>query len=96
MTVTVHIPTLLRPLTNEHKYVEATGHDIRSLIDDLDARHPGLRARLMQDDRLHRYINFYVNGDDIRFAGELDTPVRDGDAIVILPAVAGGSGRGAP
>ncbi|AEA66015.1 MoaD/ThiS family protein [Burkholderia gladioli] len=91
MTVTVHIPTLLHPLTGDRKQVEAQGANLRELIDDLDARHPGLRARLMRDGALHRFVNFYINDQDVRFAGELDAPVRAGDSIVILPAVAGGA-----
>jgi sulfur-carrier protein len=93
MTVTVHIPTLLRPLTGNLKQVEAQGADLRAVIDDLDARHPGLRARLMRDGQLHRFVNLYINDQDVRFAGELDAPLSVGDTIVILPAVAGGAPR---
>jgi len=91
MTVTVHIPTLLRPMTGDRKQVEAQGADLRTVIDDLDARHPGLRARLMRDGELYRFVNLYINDQDVRFAGELDAPVCAGDTIVILPAVAGGA-----
>ncbi|ALF90454.1 MULTISPECIES: MoaD/ThiS family protein [Ralstonia solanacearum species complex] len=93
MTVIVHIPALLRPLTNDQKRVEASGASVREVIEHLERHHPGIQARLMQDGRLHRFMNLYVNDDDIRFAGELAAPVRAGDSITILPAVAGGSGR---
>lgn len=89
MTVTVHIPALLRSLTNDQKRVEASGATIRDLIAHLESRHPGLRDRLMQEDRLHRFINIYINDDDIRFTGELDATVRTGDSVTILPAVPG-------
>ncbi|AQW32079.1 MoaD/ThiS family protein (plasmid) [Ralstonia syzygii subsp. celebesensis] len=93
MTVIVHIPALLRPLTNDQKRVEASGASVQEVIEYLDRSHPGIKARLMQDGQLHRFMNIYVNDDDIRFGGELAAPVREGDSITILPAVAGGSGR---
>jgi molybdopterin converting factor small subunit len=93
MTIMVHIPTLLRPLTNGRKQVEAIGASIHEIIEHLERRHPGIRERLMRDGRLHRFINIYVNDNDIRFAGELAAPVRAGDSITILSAVAGGSGH---
>ncbi|MBA5604230.1 MoaD/ThiS family protein [Duganella sp. FT3S] len=93
MTIIVHIPTLLRPLTNDQKRVEASGATIRDLIAHLERAYPGIRQRLMQGEQLHRFVNIYVNDNDIRFAGELDAPVGEHDTVTILPAVAGGSGR---
>ena len=63
----------------------------RSLIEDLDAKHPGLKGRLVTDEgSLHRFVNVYVNDEDVRFTGALDTGLADGDEVTILPAVAGG------
>ncbi|ANJ72422.1 MoaD/ThiS family protein [Ralstonia insidiosa] len=93
MTIIVHIPTLLRPLTNDRKRVEASGATIRDIIAHLERYHPGIQQRLMQDGQLHRFVNIYVNDSDIRFSGELDAAVREGDSVTILPAVAGGSSR---
>ncbi len=90
MTVTVSIPTILRPLTENQKRIEASGANVLELIDEIDARYPGVKDRLMSGERMHRFVNIFVNENDIRFAGDLATPVRDGDHVVILPAVAGG------
>lgn len=90
MPVSVSIPTLLRPLTENEKRVEIEGDTVRELIDQMESRYPGIKARLMDDDRMHRFVNVYINDNDIRFADELDTRLRDGDDVTILPAVAGG------
>ena len=88
----VRIPTILRPLTGGAKVVGGTGSTLRELLDDLDARHQGLAARVVEDGSLRRFVNVYVNDEDVRFTGGLDTAVRDGDDVTILPAVAGGAG----
>ena len=90
MPVTVSIPTILRDHTGGHKEVEASGATVLAVIEDVEARHSGIRARLIKNDVLHRFMNIYVNDEDIRFAGGLAAPVRDGDSVTILPAVAGG------
>ncbi len=90
MHVTVSIPTILRPLTSQQKQVSAHGHTLAELIDDLDARHPGLKARLVTGGQAHRFVNIYVNDNDVRFADNLATHLQAGDHITILPAVAGG------
>jgi MoaD family protein len=91
MAVEVRIPTILRSYTGGAKAVEASGGTLQSLVDDLDGKYPGLRARLITDDgALHRFVNIYVNDEDVRFTGALDTKVGDGDSVTILPAVAGG------
>ena len=91
MTIAVRIPTILRNYTGGEKQVEANGSSLGSLIDDLDAKHPGLKGRLVTDDgSLHRFVNVYVNDEDVRFTGALDTGLSDGDEVTILPAVAGG------
>ncbi|WCM86555.1 MoaD/ThiS family protein [Acidovorax sp. NCPPB 3576] len=92
MTVTVHIPTLLRPLTQDHKRVECSGRSVIEVIDSIDLRYPGIKDRLVANGRVHRFMNIYVNDEDIRFAADLSTPVSPGDSLTILPAVAGGSG----
>jgi molybdopterin synthase sulfur carrier subunit len=93
MAIAVRIPTILRNYTAGEKQVEASGASLSSLIDDLDAKHPGLKSRLVTDDgTLHRFVNVYVNDEDVRFTGALDTGLSDGDEVTILPAVAGGAG----
>ncbi|MGC3023768.1 MoaD family protein [Burkholderia sp. DN3021] len=86
----VNIPTIMRSLTGALKVVEAHGSTLDDVIDSLESTYPGLRQRLVQDGRLHRFVNVYVNDDDIRFKGGLSAAVADGDTITILPAVAGG------
>lgn len=91
MSVTVSIPTILRPHTGGQKHVTADGATLRAVIDDLAANHTGIAERLLDDGKLHRFINIYVNDEDVRFSGGLDTPIADGDTLTILPAVAGGA-----
>jgi molybdopterin synthase sulfur carrier subunit len=92
MAIDVKIPTILRTYTAGAKTVQADGPTLSALIDDLDAKHTGLKGRLITDDGgLHRFVNVYVNDEDVRFTGSLDTALKDGDAVTILPAVAGGA-----
>ena len=92
MTIEVRIPTILRTYTDGAKSVEGKGETLSDLLDDLDGRHPGLRGRLVTEDGgLHRFVNVYVNDEDVRFLGGLGTPLTDGDSVTVLPAVAGGS-----
>jgi molybdopterin converting factor small subunit len=90
MTIEVRIPTILRQYTEGAKAVEGRGSTLAELIDDLDARHPGLRDRLVEEGGLRRFVNVYLNDEDVRFLGGLETPVTEGDAVTVLPAVAGG------
>jgi sulfur-carrier protein len=91
MAIEVKIPTILRTYTDGAKSVEAKGDTLSALIDDLDGSHAGLKGRLITDDGgLHRFVNIYVNDEDVRFTGSLDTKLSDGDTVTILPAVAGG------
>jgi molybdopterin synthase sulfur carrier subunit len=91
MAIEVKIPTILRTYTGGAKIVEGKGDTLTALFDDLDTSHPGLKGRLVTDDGgLHRFVNVYVNDEDVRFTGALDTVVKDGDSVTILPAVAGG------
>jgi molybdopterin converting factor small subunit len=80
MSIDVRIPTILRPFTKDQKAVTATG----------DAQYPGIGDRLLENGALRRFINIYVNDEDVRFLGSLEAPVKDGDSVTILPAVAGG------
>jgi sulfur-carrier protein len=93
MATEVRIPTILRELTGGAKAVEGKGATLAELIDDLDARHPGLRARLVDESGLRRFVNVYLNDEDVRFLGGLETAVSDSDTVTVLPAVAGGAGR---
>ncbi|WP_269435255.1 MoaD/ThiS family protein [Burkholderia sp. ABCPW 14] len=90
MTITVQIPTIMRSLTRDQKYVETDGQTVIEAIAHLERTYPGLQRRLVQSGQLHRFVNIYVNDDDIRFNGGLSARLRDGDTITILPAVAGG------
>ncbi|TBU96795.1 MoaD/ThiS family protein [Stutzerimonas kirkiae] len=90
MSISVIVPTLLRPLTHGEKNVSVEGNSVAEAIDNLESRFPGIKARLISDDRVHRFVNIYVNEDDIRFADGLDTPIKAGDSLTVLPAVAGG------
>jgi molybdopterin synthase sulfur carrier subunit len=91
MAVTVSIPTILRTHTGGEKSVEASGKTVLEIIDDIESRHGGLKGRLVKDEKLHRFVNVYVNDEDVRFAGGLEAEVKDGDTLTILPAVAGGA-----
>ena len=91
MAIEVRIPTILRKHTGGAKAVEAKGSTVREVLDHLDEQYPGLRASVLTESgEIHRFINMYLNDEDIRFLGSLETPVRDGDILSILPAVAGG------
>ena len=99
MAIEVRIPTILRTYTNGEKSVEASGSTLIELIDDLEANHPGIKDRLIEAKDgsvdLRRFVNVYVNDEDVRFLGGLEAPVSDGDQVVVLPAVAGGASGGA-
>jgi molybdopterin synthase sulfur carrier subunit len=90
MSVTVSIPTILRPHTGGEKRVTAQGSTLAEVIADLESNHPGIAERLIDSGKLHRFVNIYVNDEDVRFSGGLDTQISDGDSVTILPAVAGG------
>ncbi|MBW3640742.1 MAG: MoaD family protein [Actinobacteria bacterium] len=91
MAIEVRIPTILRSYTGGDKAVQGSGATLTALLDDLDSRHSGLRGRLVTEDgALHRFVNVYVNDEDVRFLGGLETKLADGDNVTVLPAVAGG------
>ena len=90
MAIEVRIPTILRSYTGGAKAVEGSGATLDELLDNLDAAHGGLRERLVDGEKLRRFVNVYLNDEDVRFLGGLETPVKDGDTVTVLPAVAGG------
>ena len=91
MSIEVRIPTILRSYTDGAKAVPGSGDTLAELFSDLDSRHPGLAERLVEGGALRRFVNVYLNDEDVRFLGGIDTPVADGDDVTILPAVAGGA-----
>ena len=92
MPIEVRIPTPLRKFTGGAESVTATGATIAAIVQDVESRHPGLKERICDDaGKVRRFVNVYVNGEDIRFLASLDTPVKEGDEISIIPAIAGGS-----
>jgi len=91
MAIEVRIPTILRTYTDGAKKVEAAGSTLAEVLLDLDTRHPGIRERLVDDKGLRRFVNVYLNDEDVRFLGGLDSAVKDGDDVTVLPAVAGGA-----
>ena len=90
MAIEVRIPTILRTCTGGEKAVSADGPSLSALIDDLEANHPGIKDRLIENGDLRRFVNVYVNDEDVRFIGGLEAELSDGDQVVVLPAVAGG------
>jgi MoaD family protein len=88
---TVKLPTILRKFTANEARVSAEGATLRAVLGDLETRYPGITKNVLADDGgLHRFINVYVNDEDVRYLGSLETEVKDGDTVSILPAVAGG------
>lgn len=91
MSVEVRIPTILRTYTGGEKAVTADGATLSALIEDLEAKHAGIKDRLIDNGDLRRFVNIYVNDEDVRFLGGLEATLSDGDQVVVLPAVAGGA-----
>jgi molybdopterin synthase sulfur carrier subunit len=91
MPVTVLVPTPLQKLTNGNAEVSADGANIADVVASLETQFPGIKERLCDDSgRLRRFVNVYLNNEDIRFAQNEETPVKDGDELSIIPAIAGG------
>ena len=91
MSKKVRIPTPLRKLTNDAEVVEVTAGTIGAAITELQTKYPGIKERLMDDNgEVRRFVNVYVNEEDIRFLQNQNTPLKDGDEVSIIPAIAGG------
>ena len=91
MPVLVRIPTPLRAVTKGAGEVHAEGTNVAELVEDLERQFPGLRERLVENGEVRRFINFYVNEEDIRFLQGKETALKDGDEVSIVPALAGGA-----
>ena len=91
MSVSVRIPTILRTYTGGESEVSAEGETLAAVLDDLDARYPGIKGRVLDEaGALRRFVNVYVGNDDVRFLQDLQTPTPDGTQVSVIPAVAGG------
>ncbi|MDX3769251.1 MULTISPECIES: MoaD/ThiS family protein [unclassified Streptomyces] len=90
MAIEVRIPTILRTYTDGAKTVEGKGETLADLFTDLDSRHNGIRERIVDGGELRRFVNVYLNDEDVRFLDGISTKLGDGDSVTILPAVAGG------
>ena len=91
MSISVRLPTVLRPHANGEARVDAAGGTVGEVVADLVDRFPGVKSNLLADDgSLHRFVNVYVNDEDVRYLDKMDTSVAEGDELSILPAVAGG------
>jgi molybdopterin synthase sulfur carrier subunit len=92
MSVRVRVPTPLRKFTQGADEVDAQGNTIRSIVEDLEKNYPGIKERICDETgKVRRFVNVYVNGDDIRFLQNLETALKEGDNISIVPAIAGGA-----
>jgi len=91
-SIQVRVTAVLQKLTGGQKAIQASGATVAAVIDDVDARHPGFKKQMYNEEgKLHRYVNIYLNDEDIRYTGGPDTPVKPGDVLDILPALAGGA-----
>ncbi|MEM9445510.1 MAG: ubiquitin-like small modifier protein 1 [Verrucomicrobiota bacterium] len=91
MAIEVSIPTPLRTLTDNQDTVEIEAANIDALIESLESKHPGMKERLLDEQgTIRRFVNIYVNGEDVRFLEDLKTPLKESDEVSIVPAIAGG------
>ncbi len=90
MAITVRVPTQLRTLTGGREEVSADGATVGAVIDAIEAAHPGLKDRLLDAKGIRRFINLYLNDEDVRFLDGLGTAVKEGDSLTVVPAIAGG------
>ena len=91
MTVEVKVTATLQKLVGGARIVHGEGGTVRELLDDLESRHPGIKDMVMVDGQIHRFVNIYLNDEDVRFLAQLDTRISEGDVLSILPALAGGA-----
>ena len=90
MSVEVRVPSILQKYTEGQKILLYEGGTVATLLANIDTDFPGFRDQIMEDGALRRFVNIFLNDEDIRFLGQIDTPLRDGDVVAILPALAGG------
>lgn len=90
MTIEVKVTANLQKLLGGQRSITGQGTTVRELLDDIERRYPGFRDTVMANGEIHRFVNIYLNDEDIRFLAKLDTPLKDGDVISVLPALAGG------
>lgn len=90
MAIRIHIPTPMRQHTNGQAVVEVSGGSVQAALDDLGKKCPGITARIFDNGQVRRFVNVYLNDEDIRYLDSLATPVKDGDELSVIPAVAGG------
>ena len=91
MSIKVRIPTPLRKLTNGQDEISAEGKTVKEVIDDMERQYPGIKERICEGDgKLRRFVNIYVNDEDIRFKNNMDTEIKTGAEVSIIPAIAGG------
>jgi molybdopterin synthase sulfur carrier subunit len=90
MSIRVNIPTPMRQYTENQAVVEAVGATVKDLLDNLGKKHPGIASRIFENGQVRRFVNVYLNDEDIRYLDSLQTSVKDGDELSIIPAVAGG------
>jgi MoaD family protein len=90
MAVRIHIPTPMRPHTEGLAIVEASGSTVQAALDDLGRKYPAVVARILENGQVRRFVNVYVNDEDVRYLDNLATAIKDGDQVAIIPAVAGG------
>ncbi len=92
MTVEVRVAANLQKMIGGQRSNQGECANVGELLDNLDSRYPGFKGQIVTDGQLHRFVNIYLNDEDVRFLGQLETPVKEGDTISILPALAGGAG----
>ena len=90
MTVEVKVTATLQKMVGGARVIEGEGGTVGEVIDDLERKHPGIKDMVMVDGQIHRFVNIYLNDEDVRFLSQLDTPLKEGDVLSILPALAGG------
>ncbi|MBL8800237.1 MAG: MoaD/ThiS family protein [Planctomycetia bacterium] len=90
MTVRIQIPTPMRQHTEGQATVEASGGSVQAVLEDLAKKYPGISQRIFENGQVRRFVNLYLNDEDVRYLDNLNTPVKDGDELSIIPAVAGG------
>ena len=91
MSVEVKVTATLQKMVGGQRVVEGEGATVGEVIDDLESKHPGIKDMVMVDGQIHRFVNIYLNDEDVRFLSQLNTPLKEGDVLSILPALAGGA-----